>query len=89
MKEFRWDAFKSHWLKLTRGASFEEVLTGEFVDIKNSTNRLNQKVLVMRYHDDFWAIPFVQAEDHVFLKTLYRSRKYRKIYEERSDHEKG
>ena len=89
MREYRWSNLKSRRLKKTRGASFEELLTGTIVDIQENPSRPEQKVMLMRYRGDIWVIPFVEAVEHSFLKTLYRCRKYRKIYMKRRDYEKG
>ena len=85
MKKYRWSDLKSRRLKMTRGASFEELLTGTIVDIQGNPSRPQQNVILIHYLRDIWVIPFVEASDHVFLKTLYRCRKYRKIYIKRRE----
>ena len=80
MKEFRWNVLKSTRLKRTRGVSFEEIVQGELLGIQEHSSRSDQLILVFGYKGHVWAVPFVFGEDHVFLKTLYRSRKYQKIY---------
>lgn len=88
MKEYRWSELKSLRLRMTRGASFEELLTGSVVGIRENPSRPHQKVILIHYKSDIWVIPFVESSDHIFLKTLYRSRKYRGIYLKRRNDEK-
>ena len=82
MKDIRWDLLKNERLKLTRGASFEELLGSELVAIKDHPSKDNQRIMLFKYKKYIWIVPFVQADDHVFLKTLYPSRKYTKIMKE-------
>jgi len=83
MKYFQWSELKSKRLKLTRGVSFEEIIQAEFLGIENSPNRETQKIIVCRYKGYVWAVPYVVNEDGIFLKTLYPSRKFKKIYKRR------
>jgi hypothetical protein len=44
--------------------------------------------LLFEYKNYVWLVPFVQNGDEMFLKTLYPSRKYTKVYKkERGKHE--
>jgi len=80
MEEIRWSPLKSRRLKRTRGVSFEEIVTAKLVDIKDNPQRENQRMMLFEYKNYIWLVPFVQKGDEVFLKTLYPSRKYTKIY---------
>lgn len=80
MKEIKWNPTKSSRLKRTRGVSFEEILASKFIDICDHHNRLHQKVMLFEYKNYLWVVPFVETETEVFLKTLYPSRKYTKLY---------
>ena len=80
MKEVRWDPLKSQRLKKTRGISFEEIIHRKLVDIQDHLARENQRVFLFEVDRYLWVVPFVEREDHIFLKTLYPSRKYTKIY---------
>ena len=75
MKEVRWNPLKSELLKLTRGVSFEEIISGKLIDIREYPTRVNQKVYVYVYKRYLWAVPFVTEGNIVFLKTIYPSRK--------------
>lgn len=88
MRKYRWSELISRRLKMTRGASFEEVLTGRLVGIEENPSRPHQKVIIIHYKRDIWVVPFVESDDHIFLKTLYRCRKYRRIYLTRGKYEK-
>jgi len=89
MWEIRWSPLKSARLKRTRGVSFEEIIQAEFLGIENNPSRGNQKTFVFEYKGYVWAVPFVFDEEGIFLKTIYPSRKFKKIYEERRRHEEN
>ena len=80
MKELRWDLLKSERLKKTRGISFEEITKAKLIDIKDHHARENQRLMLFDFKGYIWLVPFVEKEDHRFLKTLYPSRKYTKLY---------
>ena len=80
MLVFKWNSLKSKRLKKTRGASFEEVLKGEPIDMIDHPARTGQKILLVWYQNYVWAAPCIETEDGVFLKTLYRCRKYTKMF---------
>ncbi len=78
-----WNPVKSRRLKRIRGASFEEIFEGELLDIRENPARNDQLKLIFDYNGYIWAVPCVIEERGIFLKTLYRSRKYQKIYKKR------
>ncbi len=80
MLTFKWNPLKSKRLKQTRKASFEEVLEGQFIGMIDHPTRADQKVILMWYRDYIWAVPCVEAEDEIFLKTLYQCRKYTQMF---------
>jgi hypothetical protein len=80
MKELRWDLLKSERLKRTRGVSFEEITKAKIIDIKDHHSRENQQLMLFDFKGYIWLVPFVEKEDCVFLKTLYPSREYTKLY---------
>lgn len=75
-----WNVTKSQRLKRIRGVSFEEIFEGELLDIRGNPVRNNQHMMIIDYRGYIWAIPCVIEERGIFLKTLYRSRKYQKLY---------
>jgi len=80
MKEIRWNLLKSERLKRTRGVSFEEILQARLVAIQKHHKRESQKVMLFEHKEYIWVVPFVESEDEIFLKTLYPSRMYTRIY---------
>lgn len=82
MKTIRWNLLKSERLKKTRGASFEEILRAKLIAIKQHPKRENQDVMLFYHLEYVWVVPFVGSDDQIFLKTLYPSRKYTKLYKE-------
>lgn len=89
MDKVRWNPLKSKRLKRTRGVSFEEIIQAEFLGIQSNPSRGNQRVLVYEYKGYVWAVPFVLEAEGIFLKTIYPSRKFKKIYKERRDDEEN
>ena len=83
MKTIRWDLLKSERLKKTRGVSFEEIIGAKLVDIKGHPSRENQKIMLFEHKGYIWVVPFVDTSDEIFLKTLYQSRQYTKMYKKR------
>ena len=80
MKEIRWNALKSQRLKKVRGALFEDIMRAKLVRIKKHPQKENQNIMLFEYKNYIWAVPYAENESHIFLKTLYPSRKYTKIY---------
>lgn len=80
----RWNPVKSARLKRIRGVSFEElIIDGRFLDYIESPHRPGQWIFLLKYRGYVWAVPFVVEGKEIFLKTLYQSRKFNKIYKER------
>ena len=82
MKNITWNSLKNKRLKRTRGASFEDILGSEFVATKRHSKREHQNIMLFNYKGYIWAIPYVENDYEVFLKTLYPSRKYTRLYRE-------
>ena len=79
----RWNPVKSARLKRIRGVSFEEIIHTKLLDICDHPSRNDQQVLIFDYKGYIWAVPFVIDSEGIFLKTLYPSRKFKKIYKKR------
>ena len=82
MKLFRWNPEKNDALKGTRGSSFESVVVaveaGGLLDIVNHPDQAKypkQRVLIVAIDNYAYLVPFVEEEDHYFLKTVIPSRK--------------
>jgi hypothetical protein len=76
-----WNPVKSARLKRIRGVSFEEIIQSKFLGIEGNPSHSNQGIYVFEHKGYVWAVPFVYETDGgVFLKTIYPSRKFKKIY---------
>jgi hypothetical protein len=82
MKPFRWPIDKNEQLKTERGISFEEITVavegGGLLDIvphPNPKRYPRQKVMVVEVVGYAYLVPFVEEDDHFFLKTIIPSRK--------------
>ena len=80
MKEVRWDLLKSERLKKTRGASFEDIIHSKLIAVKRHPKKEHQNVMLFEYKRYIWVVPYVTSGDEIFLKTLYPSEKYTKMY---------
>ena len=80
MKESRWNLKKNERLKRIRGVSFEDLINSKLIRIIEHPTRKNQKIMLFEFKRYIWAVPFVEEEDHYFLKTLFPSRKYTKQF---------
>jgi uncharacterized DUF497 family protein len=82
MKPFRWPPDKNELLKAERGISFEEITvaveTGALLDVVQHPKPKQyprQKIMVVEVFGYAYLVPFVEEEDHFFLKTIIPSRK--------------
>jgi len=80
MKDIRWSPLKSERLKTIRGVSFEELISSELVSVKKHPKRTDQNIMLFKYKGYIWVVPYVEEKDYIFLKTLYPSRKFTKLY---------
>ena len=85
MKYFDWNVGKNEELRIERGITFEEILFsllhGGLLDTIEHPNRKkypNQKVLNVEHYA--YLVPFVEAEEHIFLKTIIPNRRMTKKY---------
>ncbi|MFA5388965.1 MAG: hypothetical protein WC312_04325 [Candidatus Omnitrophota bacterium] len=82
MKHFKWSLLKNERLKKVRGASFDDIVNARFVGVKKHPKNENQNILLFEYKNYIWLVPYVEDESYIFLKTIYPSRKFTKIYRE-------
>jgi len=82
MKPFRWPPAKNDLLKHGRGVSFEDITVAveaggllEVVPHQNPAKYPRQKIMVVEVAGYAFLVPFVEEEDHFFLKTIIPSRK--------------
>ena len=76
----RWDVLKSERLKRTRGVSFEELIQAKLIAVKQHPGRTHQQIMLFDHKGYIWVAPFIEAENEIFLKTLFPSRKYTQLY---------
>jgi hypothetical protein len=77
----RWNALKNIRLKFTRGISFQEIIKADLKGSRKNPSRNFQRVLEYEYKGYMWVVPFVVGKNGIFLKTIYPSRKLKKLYE--------
>jgi len=81
MLEYKWSLRKSERLKKTRGVSFDEITKAKVVANREHPKRAHQNILLFEHKGYIWVVPYVAISDQeVFLKTLYPSRRYTKLY---------
>ncbi len=80
MSEIKWSLLKSERLKKTRGVSFEEIIQTKLIAVKRHPKRTHQNIMLFEYQGYVWVVPYAMEGRDIFLKTLYPSRKYTKIY---------
>jgi len=80
MKKIKWDEEKNKILKEERGVSFEEILDSTFIGAEKHRTRKNQIVLLYEYKNYIWVVPCVVEDKYIFLKTMFPSRKYTKMF---------
>ncbi|MCU0289850.1 MAG: BrnT family toxin [Acidobacteria bacterium] len=87
MKVFRWNHDKNIKLKKERGISFEDILfyirEGDLLTTirnPNLTKYENQLIFIVNINNYAYAVPFVETENEIFLKTIFPSRKYTKKF---------
>ena len=80
-KSVKFNAEKDVHLRAERGYWFLDVFYGgELLDVIENPNYEHQEIFIVSYDDYIWCIPFIEEEDYIFFKTMYKSRKLKKIY---------
>jgi uncharacterized DUF497 family protein len=86
-KVFNWSAEKNQKLKRERGISFErivfELLSGNELAVLEHPNQEKypgQKISMVQVDEYVYAVPFVETETEIFLKTIIPSRKATRQY---------
>jgi hypothetical protein len=76
----RWCIEKDRALKYQYGVSFEVLLQCRKICTMDHPSRHNQNLMLFEREGYVWVIPFVIGENEIFLKALYPSRKYTRLY---------
>ncbi|EKE14992.1 MAG: hypothetical protein ACD_12C00206G0006 [uncultured bacterium] len=84
MKEIRFNQDKNKELKLTRGISFDEIaeiikkVRTTTIEHPNKKRYPKQRISLVKIKNHIYAVPFIEEDDYIFLKTIYPSEKYTK-----------
>lgn len=90
---FSWNEEKNAILKSERNISFEDIVlalqNGNLIEIipNPSQNHPDQKCLVVNINNYTYLVPYVENNTGIFLKTIYPSRKHKKLLPKESQHE--
>ena len=86
---FNWDDQKNRLLKRTRNIGFEEIVLaieeGDLVDVLEHPNKdrySNQWIYLVAHQNYIYAVPSVRNTEtgEIFLKTIFPSRRYTRVY---------
>jgi len=87
MPEINWSEGKNKLLKQTRNISFEQIIEAisnkQILDIlphPNQKQYKNQKIMLIKYNNYVYVVPFIEDKNKLFLKTIFASRQYTKKY---------
>jgi hypothetical protein len=87
MKPFAWSLEKNEQLMAERNLCFEAVVVaieaGELLDVLEHPNPARypgQRLLVVRLNGYAHLVPYVESDDHLFLKTIIPSRRAQRQY---------
>jgi uncharacterized DUF497 family protein len=90
-KTFNWNSEKNQLLVQERGISFErivfEISSGNELAVLEHPNQekyQGQKILMVQVDDYVYAVPFVETDTEIFLKTIIPSRKATRQYRSKS-----
>lgn len=92
MKPVRWNPEKDALLRAApdRGGiglaeCAEAIENGDVLDVVDnaSSNHVGQKMYLLKIKGYVVCVPFVEAKDHIFLKTMFPSRKLTAQYLEK------
>jgi uncharacterized DUF497 family protein len=82
VKPFRWNPPKNEQLRERHGLGFEQIVVAiesgallATMPHPNLARYPRQRIMIVRIDDYAFLVPFVEDEDHVFLKTIIPSRK--------------
>ncbi len=86
-KTYNWNAAKNHLLVQERGISFErivfEISAGNELAVLEHPNQdkySGQRISMVQVDGYVYAVPFVETETEIFLKTIIPSRKAKRQY---------
>lgn len=81
MKYFDWNESKNDKLRAERDVCFEDIVIAisegklhDVLDHKGPQRYPRQRVYIVEIQTYIYAVPFVEDEEKIFLKTIYPSR---------------
>lgn len=87
MKPLRWSEEKNIVIKQAREIGFEDVEDAleqggllKIIDNPNQAKYKHQQLMIVNIDNYAYVVPFVEEQDTLFLKTIFPSRKYTKLY---------
>ena len=87
MKPTHFNKEKNELIKKTRKISFKDIIrainNNKVIRVINHPNKKkfpNQKMYLIHINDYIYTVPYVDTKEEIFLKTIYKSRKYTKKY---------
>lgn len=87
---FDWSEEKNLILTLKRNISFEriviEINSGNLLDVIEHPDQVKYKgqlMYIVRSEEYVYCVPFVSDSEKIFLKTIYPSRKLKKLYDKK------
>ena len=93
---FRWNAEKNLLLDESRGITFERIVVAigddglrDVLEHPNQKRYPGQQILVVACDYYAYLVPFVESDDHRFLKTIIPSRKATRDYLRRHEQTEG
>ncbi|PIQ72048.1 toxin [Candidatus Roizmanbacteria bacterium CG02_land_8_20_14_3_00_36_15] len=89
MKELRFSEVKDKELRKRRGIGFREIVIEieaernliDVIDHPNKKKYPKQRMFLVKINNYIYILPFIEETEFIFLKTVYKSRKYTKKYE--------
>ncbi len=89
---FKFNAQKNELLFQTRGVSFPQIIEtiekeGILLDFAhpNQEKYPNQMIMVVKWNDYTYCVPYVINEDEIFLKTIFPNRNFLYLLKEDKD----
>jgi uncharacterized DUF497 family protein len=86
--KYEWDPEKNERLKQERNISFEQIIfhlsqggLWKTSDHPDQINYPRQKIYFVVVEDYVYLVPYIQAKEYIFLKTIIPSRKATKMYQ--------
>jgi len=55
--------------------------SGKILGIEKNQSRSNQHIYILEINNYAYVVPYLEMENEIFLKTVFPSRKYTKLYD--------